>query len=242
MKKEIKAMNESVLRSLLEESVKREWSKYGSVPEHVFSNKHNRAMKRIFKLYEKNTIQFRSSSISGAKPHIRFTRKSILTAFIIVLLALLAGCAAAYFISQHFHGYVHSDNTEIFPINTENCPTVIEEKYYLSELPEEYEIVDSSSSPFYETIIFKNNLTGQMISFGQDVKSSYGPAHLNTERHEIEEVEINGHCGLCVDFSDSEHNGSLAIWDNGKYILELSGDLSKKELLDLAKSAKVCEN
>lgn len=235
-------MNESILRSLLEESVKREWSKYDSVPEHVFSNKHNRAMKRIFKLYEKNTIQLRSSSISGVKLRIRFTRKSILTAFIIVLLALLAGCAAAYFISQRFHGFVHSDNTEIFPINTENCPTVIEEKYYLSELPKGFEILDTNSSPLSEYIYYKNKSTGQTVTFRQNVKPDYGPVHLNTERYEIEEVEINGHCGLCIDFSDSEYNGSLAIWDNGKYILELSTDLSKKELLDLAKSAKVCEN
>lgn len=129
-------MSESVFESILEEYAEREWARYADVPEHVFSQKHNRSMKRVFRLYEKNTRKFRTYPVSRSMPKIKFTRKNIMLIMLIVFLAVLAGCAATYFISQSFRGEVYSDNTELFPINLENCPTTIEEKYYLLNIPE----------------------------------------------------------------------------------------------------------
>jgi hypothetical protein len=235
-------MNESVLKSLIKESVELELAKYREVPEHDFSKKHNRAMKRIFKLYEKNTRKFRPTAIAKQKTHIKLTRKTALIAIVIAFLAVLAGCGIRYFISQSFRGAVYSDNTELFPIDIESGPSTIEEKYYLSELPEEFEILDAGSSPFNVYISYKNRFSYQTISFNQWVKSEFGSIHYNTENYELEEIEINGHYGVCLDLSDETYSCSCAIWDNGDYILEISADLSKNELLDLAKSAKVYEN
>ena len=63
--------------------------------------------------------------------------------------------------------------------------------------------------------------------------------HYNTEYHSFEDIEINGHAGLRLDFSDDEHHHSLLVWDNGDYVLEIVGDLSKSGILKLAKSAKI---
>ncbi len=236
-------MYDSLLDEVLTEYYEEEFSRYSDAPEHKFSLKHRIAMKKIFKLYERNTeYLLPKTSLKPMSTHkVRLNPRSALFLVLIIFLGVLVGCTAAYFISQSFRGYVHSDNTEIFPIDTDNCPTFIEEKYYLSELPEGFEITDTDSSPYYEYVSYRNPSTGQTISFHQEVKPGYGPVHLNTENHKVEEVDINGHNGLCIDFTEGERIHSSVLWDNGDYILELSADLSKNELFDLAKSAKILE-
>ena len=232
-------MTESVLKSILEEYAEREWARYADVPEHVFSQKHNRSMKRVFRLYEKNTRKFRTYSASRPMPKIKFTRKNIMLIMLIVFLAVLTGCAATYFMSQSFRGEVYSDNTELFPINLENCPTIIEEKYFLPEIPDGFEVYDTKSTPFSTYISFINKQTGQTISFSQHVKEGFDSIHFNTEKGELVEVEINGHYGLFLDVSDEENISSGVIWDNGDYILEVTGNLTKYEVINLAKSAEI---
>lgn len=236
-------MYDSLLDEVLTQYYEEEFSKYPGSPEHKFSLKHRRAMKKIFKLYEKNTECLRPKpSLKPTPTHkVRLTPRNALILVLIIFLGILVGCTTIYFISQSFRGDIYSEYTRIFPIDTENCPTVIEEKYYLSEPPEGYEIVKTGSSPFLEYIYYENKSTGQMISFIQEVKPDYGPINLNTENYKLEEVEINGHCGLCIDFSNDELISSCVIWDNVDYILELSADLFKNELIDLAKSTKVLE-
>lgn len=229
-------MSESVLKSILEESAQLEWAKYDSVPEHSFSRKHCRSMRRIFRQYDN---KHHSYGISNSSKRIRITRKTALILVLIVFLTTIAGCAVAYFISQSFRGEVHSDNTELYVINTDNCPSFIEEKYYLSDLLQDFELLDTDSTPFYENTSYKNKLMGQIIVFRQWVKTEYDSSHYNTEGQDFEEIEINGHYGICLDFSPKGHISSCVIWDNGDYIFELSGDLPKNELIDLAKTAKI---
>ena len=234
-------MFENLLDEVLTEYYLKEFPIYSTVPEHNFSLKHRIAMKKIFKRYERNTKELRSKPAQGASK-LRFTPKRLSVLAIIIILAALAGCTAAYFISQSFRGEVYSDNTELFPINLDNCPTIIEEKYYLPELPEGFEISYTNSTPFHEFVSYRNEQTGQIINFDQCVKSEFGSTHYNTEKGELVEVEINGHSGVLLDRSDDNQNYTNIIWDNGDYILKLLGNLDKNDLLNLAKCAKVLDN
>ena len=230
-------MSEITFAYVVEEWAKRDWESYADTPEIKTSKKHDRAMQRIFKRYERNTRKFR--------PHLeirtRTIRRRIMVVLLVVILAVITGFTAAYFITRSFRGEVHSDNTDLFPINLENCPTVIEEKYYLPELPEGFDLISSNSTPYSETFIYENNQTGQTITFGQWTKPDFDSTHYNTEKGELVEVEINGHSGVVLDTSNDTRNATNIIWDNGKYILELFGNLAKSDLLDLAKSAKLLE-
>lgn len=228
-------MSECVFDTILEEWAESEWAAYADAPEFKTSKKHDRAMKRIFKLYDKNTRHLCPQS------EIRTItiRRRLTVALLVIVLAVITGFTAAYFISRGFSGRVYKDHTALFPINVENCPTVIEEEYYLPELPEGFEKTSTRSNPFSITVMYENNLTGQIITFEQRVKPEFDPIHFNTENGELVEVEINGHPGVFVDFSNDERNSAHLIWDNGEYILYLLGNLTKSELLDLAKSAKV---
>lgn len=129
----------------------------------------------------------------------------------------------------------------MFPLNTENCPDTIQEKYYLSELPEGFEIFDISATPTYECVCFIDKSTGQNVSLCQYVKSNFGRMHMNTENQQIEKIDIKGHEGLCIELEGKEQISSVVLWDNGDYILEVGANLSKNEVINLAKSTKILE-
>ena len=240
-------MLENLLDEALTEYYTKEFSIYSTVPEHKFSLKHRIAMKKIFKRYKRNTLQLRSTAVPSAvydvsERKFRLTPKRLLVLLIIILLAALAGCSIVYFTSQGFRREIHSDNTELFAVNLENCPTAIGEKYFLPEIPEGFEVLQTTSSPFNEYISYINKQTGQTIAFIQYVKSEFDSIHFNTEKGELVEVEINGQYGLLIDLSDEENTFFNVIWDNVDYILEISGNLPKNKLLNLAQSAEILES
>lgn len=232
-------MSESVLKSILEESARLEWAKYENAQEHVFSKKHERKMKHVFKLFERNDCKLKPYIGSRPHYHFRFTKRNIIVLLAVIFLAALAGCGVTYFTSKNFYGKVNADNTELFVINTENCPSTIEDKYYLPCLPDGYEVLGTDSTPFYEWISYENPATEQTLTFCQFAKVSFDSTHYDTENQKFEEININGHSGLCLDYSSQGYNYAVIVWDNGDYILELYGETSKNELYDLAKTAKV---
>jgi hypothetical protein len=235
-------MSESVLKSILEESARLEWVKYENAQEHVFSKKHERKMKHVFKLFERNDCKLKPYIGSRPHYHFRFTKRNIIVLLAVIFLAALAGCGVTYFTSKNFYGKVNADNTELFVINTENCPATIEDKYYLPCLPDGYEVSGTDSTPFYEWISYENPATEQTLTFCQFAKASFDSTHYDTENQKFEGININGHSGLCLDYSSQGYNYAVIVWDNGDYIFELFGECSKNELYDLAKTAKVIEN
>ncbi len=234
-------MSESILKSILEESARLELEKYDNIPDVKFSLKHRLAMKRIFKLYEKNAAAIRCEAVSKPIKR-RLTWKTVLTAVAIVFLAVLTGCTAAYFISQDFCGIVHSDNTELFVTNADNCPSTIENRYYLPELPDEFTLLQADSTQWDVYTSYIHPSSGKTITLHQFVKTDFPHIHYNTEKCDFQEVDINGHCALLLDYSSIGYADCGVIWDNGDYVLEVCGNLDKNALLDLAKTIKVYES
>lgn len=230
-------MSESIFASIIDEMAERDLARYSDIPPFKTSKKHDRAMQRIFKRYEKNTRKLRPQ----AEIRIRTVRKRIIVALVVIILAVFTGFTAAYFISRSFRGEVYSDNTRLFPINMEDCPAVIEDEYYLSEVPDEFEKANTTSTPFRISKIYENRENGKIITFEQWTKPEFDPLHFNTEKGELFEVEINGYYGVFLDLSNDNHIFTQVIWDNGDYILHIVGSLPKNAMLDLAKSAKISE-
>lgn len=236
-------MNENILEDIVAESYRREYEQYDNAPEHNFSIKHKLNMKRIFARYTRNVnkikqIESKRHFEETAYSHSLSLRQKLFVAvLIIVLMTLLVGWVAVY-ISKDFHGTVYHDYTQIFPVDTDNCPQRIECRYELSEIPDGFELSETVFSPVAVSTKYHNKSTGVTIGIVQWVKTHYDP-NINTEHHKIEEIDINGHVGLCVDFSDDEHSSALIMWDNGDYIIDIGGDLPKNELEKLAKNTKI---
>lgn len=235
-------MSETEFKLILEQVCAANYSVPADVLEHRFSHRHNRRMKRIFKLYEKNTSKMHADNRPKIQRPQKLTLKYAVMLAALIFLAALAGCTVAYFTSQDFRGEVHKEYTRIFPTNTENCPATIEEKYYLPELPEEFEVYETEQTSLNVYISYRDYSTRETIVFRQIVKPDFPTMHLNTEQCDFQEVDINGHCALLLDYNSIGKKYSGVIWDNGDYVIELCGNLSKNQIIDLAKSTKIYEN
>lgn len=239
-------MSENILEEIVAESYRKEYEQFDNAPEHNFSLKHRFAMKRIFARYARNvekTKQSENKTIYEVRDNNRrlsIKHRLIVAVLIVFLMTMLVGWTVV-FISQNFSGTVHRNYTQLTAVNADNCPQTIEYKYFFPEISEGFVVVETTSSPSVEHTVYYNSSTKQTIDIMQWVKTSFR-SNYNTEHDDIEGIEINGHAGLYIDFSDSEHYSSLLVWDNDDYIIEVSGDLPKKSIVDLAKSAKVMEN
>ncbi len=235
-------MNESDFKDILSEICEEEIAELNKFPPFKPSLRHRFAMKRIFASFEKKThltTYNPPKTLSPQSKHLHLSIRLIILFAVIACAVLLTGFMIVY-ISKNFHGTVYNDNTQLFAVNTENCPTTIEYEYCLPTLPDGFEMVEHDSLSFDVYIKYKNNLSGQIITLSQCTKNNFSPLY-NTEHHNFEEVEINGHDGLYIDLSNNDHLNSIVIWDNDDYVLQLSGELDKNTLLVLAKSVKVLE-
>ena len=215
-----------------------EFSQYDNAPEHVFSRKHNRAMKRMFKAYEKQTAFLHNDIMrkGSAVSHYRRNRKTVLIMLMVIFLAVLAGCSAIVYFHGGFRTDVCTDNTQLFPMTLTDCPQKIEEVYYLSELPGEFELLEKSVSDISVYTAYINSATGKTVTFHQSIKTAFEP-RFNTEHSVLEEISIDENKGIGLE----GRTDYIVAWDNGDYILEVWADLPKSEIINLAKSAKVLE-
>lgn len=236
-------MNENILIDILAEICEEEIAELNKFPPFKTSLRHRYAMMRIFSSFEKmsrpETDKQPRASAELRRPSRLSTRLIILIA-VIVCAALLTGAILIY-VSKSFRGTVNEDNTQLFAINTESCPETIEYEYYLSVLPEGFEMIEHDLSSLHMYTKYTNELSGQTVTLSQYTKNKY-KIHYNTEDHNFEEIEINGHEGIYIYFSELERFRSVVIWDNDDYILELISDMPKIDIMDLAKSAKILEN
>lgn len=231
-------MNEITLDEILAAAHDAEFSQYDNVPEHVFSRKHDRAMKRIFNIYQKRIALLNSDVMDKGNviSHFRWNRKTVIVMLMVIFLAVLAGCSAIIYYLGGFKADVHTDNTQLFPIDLTDCPQSIEEMYYLSELPSGFELLQESVSDISVFTVYVNS-SEETITLHQSIKTAF-ETHYNTENYKLEEILIDEHIGIGLE----RRKGYIVAWDNGDYILEVSSNLPKSETINLAKSAKVLEN
>ena len=195
-----------------------------------FSIKHKIAMRKIYRKFADNAYNKSSTNQTVYVPSkpISIRKRMIIVAIIIIGMAVLTGFVIM-FISNGFKGKVYHDNTHLFAVNTEGCPTTIEKEYELSVLPEGYELCDTNVGNAMAQKVYKNN-TGETIIFTQYIKSKFN-LHINTEEHKTIETSINGCNAVYIDFNDKN---VIIVWDNNDYILEISGDFDKYEAAKLA--------
>lgn len=235
-------MGESVFTELLEEVYKQEFSQYNNVPVFKTSCKHKLTMNRIFRIYEENSRRLHKTNITKTetlRPIRRVSLKAILLVILVVFLAVIAGCAVAYFISQNFRGRITNESTNILPINTEDCPTTIEVKYDISLIPMGFEKISDNSDPFSRTVEYFNSTTNQMIVFSQYTKSNFDSINFSNEKNDLEEIDINECKGVFIEQNNKNDSSGIVMWDNGYYVFEIFADLPKDEIVFLANATKI---
>ena len=221
-------MDKVMLSEVLEKICIEEAAAIVAAPVPKLSYGHRRQMKRIISKYQKSFYTGRKYRTASVKRLVL-----VVTIFFLAMFTVAAGAAAI----NGFNRKKYRDYTELLTVNAENCPKTIENVYYLSEIPRGYELYNEKTDDYSIYRSYFNQETGLYMAFRQDVKDGY-KRNFNTEYHEFEELNINGHYALYLDYSNSEEIGGVIVWDNGDYVLRISGSFTKDKLVLLAKNAK----
>ena len=228
-------MDNHTLDEIIQEAYDREFAKYDGLPKHRFSFRHRRNMKKVFKLYEKNSEQ---QLFVGSRPVKRLSSVFVVAA---VLAILTAAAVAAIGIYTNISRTHHGEFDQLFVIDYENAPKTIDYIYELTALSDDYVIIDEIQSSELYIITWHNPKTDSEIMFRQSIKKDFS-MNVDNERGKLETVFIDQKSGLYIDWSNENKDSGFIVWDNGDYILNIIGDLNKNEILDLAENAKISGN
>ncbi len=226
-------MADYTIEDVFEEVYRREFAEFDdleSLPDPHPSLRHKIRMNRIFKCFRKNTAKLYAV-------HIHFSKRTVLAFLMIILLATISACAAIKIIGD-FLFEVHEDNTQLFAADIEGAPTTIEYVYELTEIPDGFELTNELTAPSQYIITYSNEKTGATISMRQSTKQQYD-GHYNTEGYCFETIKLNNHDALYIEYGISD---CVMVWDNDDYILHISCNLTKDEVIRLTENIKIKQN
>ena len=194
--------------------------------EHIFGNKHNKEMAKLIKRQRKPYFKLISSTGRRAA--------CIIVAFIVMSASALSVKA----IREAFFDFITSIFSDHNVVTTESgtdkgYPTNIEEEYYISELPDGFEEMDKGKTDNSIDISYFRN--DEYVFFTQYTKTAYEQTYDN-ERSEFNEyMDSDGKQYTVI----TNKSGITYIWDNGRYIFEVTSNLDKEYVLKLCKSTKL---
>lgn len=224
-------MKNQSLKDIFEEAYEREFSEFDGAAKHKFSLSHKRRMKKIFKLYSLNQSQPVTTAKKPAK------RLSVAFMLAAVVLGLTAASITA---SGVYHGFVqkeYNNYTDLLAVDYESGPSAIE-YIYEPDVSADYEIASHDINTARCWTDFENHTTGKIVSLEQSVKKEYA-GHYDNNHSTYTTVYVNDIPALYIETEYKNGNYGTLVWDNGDYILELSGYLTQAELVELAGSLKI---
>ncbi len=191
---------------------------------HIFSRRHEKKMQKLFKRQRKPYFKFICTASR---------RAACIAAAIVIVSASAMSVKAVRKTFFDFVTSVFSDHQVISADTGSNdgYPDTIEEEYRISKLPQGfkqqyYNKTDTRVDiPYYST--------SSRILFTQSTKDSFRITF--TDEAKTEE---------CVDTDGQKYQvviteyETVYIWDNGRYVFMVSGDLDKDKMLDLCRSVK----
>ena len=218
-------MNAQMLAEVFDTVYLQELSEFDSAPRHFFSLRHRRQMKKI--LYP-NTVY------AGMTKREAPLKKRLLIALLVIILSLL-GIVAGAQISKSFAFDEIGGHTYLFAVNDKNAPTTIDTLYHLPTVPDGFELSYEESGKYNIFIQYCDEVFERVVFFDQSVKNGFSVG-LENLTGEPEEIKINGSPAYYLVYGNDL---GIVVWDNGDYILEVGGYLTKNELIAFAESVEL---
>lgn len=207
--------------------------KYGNLPEHKFSRRFERRMKRMIRNCDRTPQQVRTIGIA---------KKAIA---IIALVILAAGVTIVSvdafrkpFIRIEFRGDKIATDYE-FPMETDKYYDVDLAKTVYAYIPDGYVKTEESynSAGTINRLRFENDIGNSfMINLKVITPDSDANTWVNAEITEMTEIKINGKDAL-LNYKDGEYT---LIWWQYNVICRLSGKLEKEEAIRIAENVGIC--
>ncbi|MBR3666122.1 MAG: DUF4367 domain-containing protein [Ruminococcus sp.] len=218
-------MNDEMLgaaaRSVCEPDLARLCS-YDKLGEYEFSEEFENRMRRIFKPEKRINL-----------------RRRIKTALLIAAIFAAGFCMGMTNKIRWDYTSEDCDNGRMLSFNigsVEDCKKHLDEIYTISA-PRGFDCFITDNTSYSSMQIWQDAPSdGRLIYFYQTVAAAYRDAYYPDET-ELTMVEENGVQYMFGEIEESDYTS--VVWYQYGYVFFLSGNLSKEEYLDLAKSLKI---
>ncbi len=236
---------DKLLNQALEEMVKEDYAnRPQNLPEHQFSAKFRRKIKRAIRMLESpggNELDKSCNSLLELYRPIHSKRRWIAIALLILML-VGGSVLAAEPIIQWLNGFQIEQKEDHVRIQNEEVQADAEEdkgefrKYRLKEVPEGFTLKSEKyEEEFQKYYVTYSNSEEEVLFLKQIWQESGDPEILTSDVEPLEDVNMNGFTGYYV---EDRGIGSLII-SNGIYELVLNGTFSKEELIKLAEKLEL---
>ena len=223
-------MQNNLYRAFEETAVSRIIEKVPQMPDHRFSRKFERKMKRLIRY--------------GCNEPTHYHKITVKRLFVCITVALFAAVVMAFSVGavrdffKNFFMEVFGTHTTVQYAEKSKTPDFIEDVYTIT-VPKDFELVYQDEIYEYSPYVgyMYSDDEKNYIIFNQYTQNAYD-VNVNTENRTLDYIEINGNDGYIVDLGNNEYYIS---WDNGDYIFILTGNVGKNALINVANSVKKVE-
>lgn len=208
------------------ESYRQEFAEFTKGGEYRFSLRHRLKMRKVFQKYDNSkTIDLSISS----KPTLR---RRLMVALIVALTAVILTITVIGIITNGFRFVEHEDHTQFDAADIIDYPTTIEEIYEPTWIPEGFKVIEIEELKAVREVKYVYNNDHFMIC--QLTKPTF-IGYADSQKYYAENIDVNG----CTATYWKSEGINKIFWDNGQYIISISGTITKEELIKLAKSTKL---
>lgn len=191
-----------------------------------FSEKFERKMSKLIK--RRNKPYFKLICTGGRRA----------ACIIIAIIILSASSLSVRAVREAVHDFIikifgNHTTVSVSSDSERDYPTTIEEEYEISNLPDGFELADYNRDA---GTLFAAYFNGdQYIFFEQFVHDSYS-GYYDNEHSEVEYYTDESGQEYLVQNTGQDY---CISWDNGNYILQITSNLNKNDIISLCKSTKL---
>lgn len=220
-------MQDNLYRAFEETAVSRIIEKVPQMPDHRFSRKFERKMRKLIRYEDSEPVHFHKITL---KKLFIYITVALITASI---MAFSVGAVRDFF--KNFFMEIFATHTEVQIVDSENIQNSILDKYSIC-VPDNFVQTEKFEYEILVCCVYRT-ADNDYITFNQYVKSEYD-VNINTENRTMDHIEVNGNDGYIVELGNDEYYIS---WDNGDYIFDITGNIGKNALIDAANSVQKVE-
>jgi len=197
--------------------------------DHVFSLEYTRKTEKLIKRQKKKYYPLICTSARRTA--------CVIIAFFVISITTVLSVEALRTPFFDFIMSIFSNHSEVRSLDDGgNYPDKIESYYEITYDLSEYQIIYSDTQNKKTNIYYNNG--EKYIYFTQTVVKRY-ESNFNTEGAELEYIDINGI--EAIGYLDN-HNCYTLIWNNGEYIIDITSNIGKDALIEIAKSVQKVES
>lgn len=191
-----------------------------------FSEKFERKMSKLIK--RRNKPYFKLICTGGRR----------VACIIIAIIILSVSSLSVRAVREAIHDFIMSifGNHTTVSVNSDSereYPTTIEEEYEISNLPDGFELADHNRD---DGVLFSSYFNGdKYIFFEQFVHDSYS-VNVDNEHSEIEHYTDESGQEYLIQNTGQDY---CITWDNENYILKITSNLNKNDIISLCKYTKL---